>query len=76
MKTVLLRQIWSTVESTQAAMLLQLDDRGLASLLVDQVACDDRNLTYSDIDTLASYINDKLPLIRDMAQSRLINGAT
>jgi hypothetical protein len=75
MKTVLLRQIWATVEGTQAAMLLQLDDPGLASLLVDRVSCDDRNLSYSDIDTLSSYIQAKLPLIRDMAQSRLASGA-
>jgi hypothetical protein len=75
MKTVLLRQIWSTVESTQAALLLQLDDRGLASLLVDRVACDDQNLSYSEKDTLSDYVQAKLPLIRDMAQSRLASGA-
>jgi hypothetical protein len=66
----LLRQFWSMVETTQANLLLHLDD----STLVRQLTDDLQNQQRLDLDqttAVNSYIRSKLPLIRDIARARL-----
>ncbi|QLE55806.1 hypothetical protein [Nostoc sp. TCL26-01] len=66
-----MQQLWAIIESTQVSTLLQFDDTALVRLLFQQLkvkqgldhTCEDSNLN--------SYIESKLPLIRDTAESRL-----
>ncbi|MFZ4664794.1 MAG: hypothetical protein ACOYME_00010 [Prochlorotrichaceae cyanobacterium] len=64
----LVRQVWTRVEETQANLLLQLDDASLARHLVGKLEPVDGQEAH----LVHHYINAKLPLIRDLAQSRLV----
>ena len=69
MTPILLRQLWTLVEATQAPLLLNLDDTSLVHWLLRQL----RNQRYLDTEEstiLSSYIRTKLPLIRDLAEER------
>lgn len=67
---LLLRQFWSVVETTQANRLLHLDDSALVQELTDDLQM--QQLLDSEQETAVShYIESKLPLIRDIAQSRI-----
>lgn len=69
MTPILLRQLWSIVERTQANLILSLDDASLSQWLLKQLqqslALDSR-----DVRLLDDYIRTKTPLIRDLAQQR------
>lgn len=67
----LLRQVWSCVEKTQAHFLLQLDDKSLANFLVGALQSD-RCLDCQEACLVNTYIETKISLIRDLAQSRLV----
>ena len=64
-----LRQLWATVESTQSATLLQLDDHHLVNVLIDTVTTN-HSLTDPEIEELGDYIHSRIALIRDLATSR------
>ena len=68
MTPLLLRQFWSLIESTQSAILLNLDDQSLVQWLVRQVATE-RSLNRGEADILSRYIQSKLSLIRDLADA-------
>lgn len=70
MSPLLLRQIWSLVETTQTNVLLNLDDESLVQWLLRQLKTQ-RSLDSSETDLLSTYLQSRLPLIRDVAQSRL-----
>jgi hypothetical protein len=65
-----LRQIWTIVESSQASMLVRLDDPGLEKWLMRQVS---KDVTLSMVESQAAnyYIHSKLPLIREMAAQKV-----
>ncbi|NJL83227.1 MAG: hypothetical protein HC890_10220 [Chloroflexaceae bacterium] len=65
----MLRQFWSLVETTQASLLLSLDDRSLVQWLVRQLETPEL-LDRCQIDLYHQYIHAKLPLIRDLAGQR------
>jgi len=67
MNPYLLRQLWSLVESSQNHLLMSLDDHSLVRWLTDQVL-GERPLNPTELDRLTCYIQNRLPLIRDMAQ--------
>lgn len=69
MSPVMLRQIWSLVETTQANLLLNLDDDSLVQWLLRQLT-DQRSLNSQEADMFSHYIQSRLPLIRDVAHSR------
>jgi len=69
MNPLVLRQLWSLVETTQSSVLLNLDDDSLACLLLRQLRSQ-RLLNHQETDSLANYIHTKLPLIRDLAEQR------
>jgi len=69
MTPLLLRQLWSLIESTQSAILLSLDDQSLVQWLVRQFGTE-RSLDHGEADTLSQYIQSKLSLIRDLAEAR------
>ncbi len=69
MSPFLLRQIWSLVETTQTQVLLNLDDETLVQWLLRQLKSQ-RSLDSQETDLLNTYLQSRLPLIRDLAQSR------
>ncbi|MEM8604128.1 MAG: hypothetical protein AAGF24_09880 [Cyanobacteria bacterium P01_H01_bin.121] len=66
----LLKIFWSLVEETQTHLLLQLDDDSLAQWLLHQI-CTHWNLNRRDTALVSRYIQQRLPLIRDLAHARL-----
>lgn len=65
----LLRQLWSLVEASQTSTLLDLDDNRLVKWLLEQMT-GSKGINPSEADLLSRYIQSKLSLIRDLAQSR------
>lgn len=66
----LLRQFWNVVETTQANLLLHLDDPTLVRQLTHDLQVQ-RRLDADETTAVNHYIESKLPLIRDIAQARL-----
>jgi hypothetical protein len=66
---ILLRQLWSIVERTQANLILSLDDASLSQWLLKQLQ-QSLALDSGDVRLLDDYIRTKTPLIRDLAQQR------
>lgn len=71
MNPLMLRQLWTVVEKTQANILLNLDDTSLVQWLLRQFKAE-RSLNHDEADVLNAYIHAKLPLIRDLAEERLV----
>jgi hypothetical protein len=65
----MLRQLWVLIETTQANMLLNLDDDSLEQWLLKQFN-QKRSLNQDEASLLNAYIRSKLSLIRDLAQER------
>ena len=65
-----LRQIWTLVESSQASLLVRLDDPDLEQWLMRQFT-KDQTLSPSESQAMTHYVNSKLPLIRDMAEQKV-----
>jgi hypothetical protein len=70
MNPLLLRQFWNVVETTQANLLLHLDDSTLVHRLTHDLQRQ-QLLDASEETAVNHYIESKLPLIRDIAQSRM-----
>ncbi|MEL7036277.1 MAG: hypothetical protein AAFO04_11745 [Cyanobacteria bacterium J06592_8] len=73
MSPTLLRQLWSLVETTQASLIVSLDDTDLVQMLLKQLQTKS-TIKYSDCDVINDYLNSKLTLIRDLAESRIAGG--
>lgn len=69
----MLRQLWSLVETTQANVLVNLDDASLVQWLLKQLKMN-ASLNRQEADLLNDYIQSRLSLIRDLAQERLLTG--
>ncbi|HIK27803.1 MAG: hypothetical protein N3E45_11640 [Oscillatoriaceae bacterium SKW80] len=69
MTPLMLRQLWSLIESTQVNILLNLDDASLEQWLLNQVKSN-CPLNNDEASVLNAYIRSKLSLIRDLAQER------
>jgi len=65
----LLRQLWTLVETTQAQILLRLDDASLVQWLLKQIK-QERSLTPDEANVITDYLQSKLSLIRDLAHER------
>jgi hypothetical protein len=70
MSANLIKAIWRAVETTQSATLLRLDDGELLSALIKRLK-NSNSITNAEVGDASFYINSRLSLIRDMAQSRL-----
>jgi hypothetical protein len=73
MTPTMLRQLWSLIETTQANLLLQLDDASLVQWLIKQFK-QERSLKREEIDILSDYLNNRISLIRELAQQRYSAG--
>ena len=70
MTPVMLRQLWSLIETTQATLLVTLDDATLVQWLLKQLKTNS-GLNGNETDVLNDYIESRLSLIRDLAEQRL-----
>ncbi|PZO10001.1 MAG: hypothetical protein DCF25_21035 [Leptolyngbya foveolarum] len=66
MDTKLIRQLWSAVQSASTKGLSHLDDPTLMQSLVN-VMCEDPGFDPGNLAAMNSYIQTRLPLIRDIA---------
>jgi hypothetical protein len=66
----MMRQLWTLVDTTQVSTLLQFDDSALVQLLLKQFTAE-QPIDAQAAHNLNSYIQEKSPLIRDTAESRL-----
>ena len=66
MDTKLIRQLWSAVQSASAKGLAQLDDNTLMQALVETIQ-EEPGFDPGNLAVMNSYIQTRLPLIRDMA---------
>lgn len=64
-----MRQLWAMIESTQVNTLLQLDDQSLVQWLLKQFTAQ-QVIDAQEASSLNTYINSRLPLIRDTALER------
>jgi hypothetical protein len=71
MTPLMLRQLWTLVETSQASFLLSLDDNNLVQWLLRCIRAE-RSLDHTETDVLTTYIHSKLTLIRDLAQERCV----
>ena len=69
MSPSLLRQLWVMIESTQANILLKLDDASLVQWLLKQLN-QERSLDYQEVAVVSNYIQSRISLIRDLAYER------
>lgn len=69
MTPTMLRQLWNLIETTQAHLLLKLDDASLVQWLLKQFK-QERTLNHEEVDILNDYLNNRLSLIRELAQQR------
>ncbi len=65
----MMRQIWAVIESTQVNLLLQFDDSDLVKLLLNRFA-NQQSIDAQTTHSLNTYIESRLPLIRDIAEER------
>ena len=70
MTPIMLRQLWSLIETTQATLLVNLDDATLVQWLLKQLKMNSA-LNGKEADLLDEYIQSRLSLIRDLAEQRL-----
>lgn len=67
MDTSLLRQLWSIVESAPSQRVSALDDSGVLQWLMDLLKADP-TFDSRQLPIASTYIQSRLPLIRDLAQ--------
>ena len=66
----IIREIWSSVDATDTAIIMELDDSELVGTIEQQVE-KKSSLTSDDLNTLHNYIALRIPLIRDLAYSKI-----
>lgn len=71
MNISVLRQLWSLVETAQPNTLLNLDDDSLVESLIAQLTTE-YPLCLQEAQTVDVYIRSRTPLIRELAQHRLL----
>ncbi len=69
MNISLLRQVWKVIEQTNLYELLSLNDTEMIQRLLRQLETKNR-LSQEETLLVKVYLNSKLPLIKDLAESR------
>ena len=72
MNTTLLRQIWNTIETTNAVELLEIGETELIQKLLKRLDAQ-QPLDKLERDRLSNYLQSKMGLIKDTAESRLVS---
>ena len=71
MNTTLLRQTWNLIEATNAWELLEISEPELIQRLLKRLDAQEP-LAAQDRACINNYLHDKMNLIRDTAESRLV----
>lgn len=74
MNSLTLRRIWTLVEATQTSELLHLTDAELVQQLLFRLD-EGIPLTNSEIEMVSEYVQNRITLIRDLANSRQMERA-
>ncbi|MCW6037499.1 hypothetical protein K4A83_14625 [Spirulina subsalsa FACHB-351] len=69
MTPIMLRQLWSLIENTQADLILQQDDSSLVNWLLAKLR-EVRSLEGEESQAISHYLQTKTSLIRDLAAQR------
>jgi hypothetical protein len=69
-ETSLLHQLWHIINETQTQIVLELDDLNLVQYFLLALT-KKRMLSLEESDLVHNYLQEKLPLIRDLANARL-----
>ena len=70
-RAVTMRHVWSVIEETETNILLNLNDADLLKQLLEQLK-KRKLLDSEEMSTMSKYISSRVPLIRDLAQSRML----
>lgn len=70
-RAVTMRHVWSVIEETETQTLLSLNDADLLKQLLKQLESK-KLLNNEQISAMSIYISSRVPLIRDLAQSRML----
>ncbi|WP_198648867.1 hypothetical protein [Cyanothece sp. BG0011] len=65
-----IKQLWSNIEQIQAHRILSLNNAELIDKLLSQFQ-DHKDLSFEEIKGLTHYIEQRIALIRDLAECRL-----
>ena len=65
-----IKQLWSNIEQIQAHCILSLNNAELIDKLLSQFQ-DHKDLSVEEIKVLTHYIEQRIALIRDLAECRL-----
>ncbi len=68
-RAVTMRYVWSVIEETETKTILSLNDTDLIGQLLKQLE-NKKLLSGEQINEMSTYISSRVPLIRDLAQSR------
>ena len=72
MSTTLLRKTWNLIEATNAWELLEASESELVQELLQRLDAQ-KPLAEQERVSLSDYLHDKISLIRDTAESRLVS---
>ena len=72
MNTSLLRQTWNLIEATNALELLEVSEPELVQKLLQRLDAQ-KPLAEQERLSLSDYLHQKISLIRDTAESRLVS---
>lgn len=70
-RAVTMRHVWSVIEETETKTILNLNDTDLLRQLLKQLE-NKKLLSSEQINEMSTYISLRVPLIRDLAQSRMV----
>ncbi|BAY85223.1 hypothetical protein NIES267_47220 [Calothrix parasitica NIES-267] len=70
-RAVTMRHVWSVIEETETKTILNLNDTDLLRQLLKQLE-NKKLLSSEQINEMSTYIGSRVPLIRDLAQSRAV----
>lgn len=70
-RAVTMRHVWSVIEETETKTILSLNDTDLIGQLLKQLE-NKKLLSGEQISEMSTYISSRVPLIRDLAHSRMV----
>ena len=70
-RAVTMRHVWSVIEETETKTILNLNDTDLIGQLLKQLE-NKKLLSSEQINEMSTYISARVPLLRDLAQSRAV----
>ena len=73
-RAVTMRHVWSVIEETETKTILSLNDTDLIGQLLNKLESK-KLLNGEQINEMSCYIRSRVPLIRDLAQTRMVSNS-